>query len=190
MGVHLDDAAQEKLCLFYSELVKWNRRINLVSRNEPDWVRVHFLDSLAPVALGLLAGRERIIDLGAGAGFPGIPLKVACPEVMLGLAEASGRKCAWLRHIIRTLGLEGTKVLEGRFDSLAEIAEKYVFTLAVSRAAAKPVKVVQQAKPFLVQGGRLLIYTTRSLVKEGMGNIYPYRVPGSKVPSVIWEIAY
>jgi 16S rRNA (guanine527-N7)-methyltransferase len=190
MGVRLDEEAKEKFYLFYSELKRWNIRINLVSRNEPDWVRAHFLDSLAPLGLGIINGREKMIDLGSGAGFPGVPIKVARPGVFLGMAESSGRKCAWLRHLARSLELEGTQVLEGRFNNLAEEMGKPVYNLAVSRAATKPAKVVEQAGQFLIRDGRLLVYTTRDLVIGGRGKIHPYQVPGSKVPSVIWEVKY
>lgn len=190
LGVHLDETARERFYLYYCELERWNRRINLVSRNEPDWVRVHFLDSLAPLALGLTGVMERMVDLGAGAGFPGIPLKIARPATFLALAEASGRKCAWLRHLAHTLELGGTQVLEGRFDVLAKNGCEHGFSLAVSRAAARPDKIVRQAGKFLARDGRLLVYTTKDLVDEGRGRIHPYQVPGSKVPSVIWEVKY
>jgi 16S rRNA (guanine527-N7)-methyltransferase len=90
MGVQLDAKSRERLYLFYGELRKWNLSINLVSRIESDWVKVHFLDSLAPLGLGLISGSERIVDLGAGAGFPGVPIKVVCPGMALVLVEASG----------------------------------------------------------------------------------------------------
>ena len=190
MGMPLGGPAGDGFALFYQELKKWNTRINLVSRKKTDWVRVHFLDSLAPLGLGLIKGHENMIDLGAGAGFPGIPLKIVKPDLQLSLAEGSGKKCAWLRHIVRTLSLENTQVLEGRFDNIAEKLGKHGFNLAVSRAAAKPDQMACQAKDFLAHGGRLLVYTTRNLVAEDMGRVYPYQIPGSKVPSVIWEVAY
>jgi len=190
MGIHLDITALDRLYLFYRELTRWNRKVNLVSRSEPDWVSVHFLDSLAPLPMGLLKGNERVVDLGAGAGFPGIPLKVAAPGITLSLAEASGRKCAWMRHLIRTLDLGGVKVLEGRFDDLPGDAGEPGYDLAVSRAAARPVKMIRQAERFLTGGGRLLIYTTEGLVERDTGRIHPYRVPGSKKPSVVWEVTY
>lgn len=190
MGIQLDEAARERFYLYYRELSKWNRKINLVSRSEPDWVYTHFLDSLAPLALGLVRGQERVVDLGAGAGFPGVPLKIVSTGLLLGLAESSGRKCAWLRHLLRTLSLEGAQVHEGRFEDLAGNVCRKMFNLAVTRAAAKPEKMVNQAKEFLTREGRLLVYTTKDLVVDGKGKVYPYHVPGSKVPSVIWEVKY
>ena len=188
MGVVLDDQAMGRLFVYHSELEKWNKKINLVSRQQSDWVRVHFLDSLAPVGLGLVSGNERVVDLGAGAGFPGVPLKVARVGLKLGLAEASGKKCVWLNHLVRTLDIEDAEVMEGRFEELLEKGRSGQYDLVVSRAAAKPKGILKLASRFLASGGRTLIYTTRALVDEGVGKVHPYKVPGSKVPSVIWEV--
>jgi 16S rRNA (guanine527-N7)-methyltransferase len=138
--------------------------------------------------MGLVSGEERVIDLGAGAGFPGLPLKVARPGVMLGMAEGSGKKCAFLRHIVRTLDLDSAQVLEGRFENLLEKGWKNHFDIAVSRAAAKPSRIVAGSLSFLNERGRVLIYTTPDLTEQNMGKLHPYRVPGSKVQWCIWEV--
>ena len=188
MGIQLDERAKERLFIYYTELERWNRKVNLVSRRPHDWIRIHFLDSLAPLALGLLGKDGRVVDLGAGAGFPGMPLKIAREGISLCMAEASGKKCTWLKHLIRALDVSETQVLEGRFDELMDSRWAGCFDTAVSRAAAKPWKILDLARPFLAPGGRLLVYTTEALVEEGVGKVHPYRVPGSKVPSVIWEV--
>jgi 16S rRNA (guanine527-N7)-methyltransferase len=188
MGITLTEEAVSRLFIYHSELEKWNKKINLVSRQQSDWVRVHFLDSLAPIGLGLVSGSERVVDLGAGAGFPGVPLKVARVGLKLGLAEASEKKCVWLNHLVRTLGIEDAEVLGGRFEELLEKERSGQYDLVVSRAAAKPKGILKLASRFLAPGGRTLIYTTRALVDEGVGKVHPYKVPGSKVPSVIWEV--
>jgi 16S rRNA (guanine527-N7)-methyltransferase len=119
-----------------------------------------------------------------------VPLKIAREGLFLGMAEASGKKCAWLKHLTRVLEIEEAQVLEGRFEDLIDNGWAGGFDIAVSRAAAKPWKILDLARPFLVPGGRVLVYTTEALVKEGLGRIHPYRVPGSKVPSVIWEVGF
>jgi len=115
---------------------------------------------------------------------------VASPGLFLGMAESSGRKCAWLKHLVRILGLEEAEVLEGRFESLVKQGWGASFDLAVSRAAAKPAKVLEQAGNFLATGGRLLVYTTEDLVQKGTGKVHAYRVHGSRIPSVIWEVKF
>ncbi len=188
MGVQLDEQALDRLFIYYTELERWNRKVNLVSRQQHDWIRIHFLDSLAPLGLGLVGEADRVVDLGAGAGFPGVPLKIAREGLFLGMAEASGKKCAWLKHLTRVLEIEEAQVLEGRFEDLADNGWAGGFDVAVSRAAAKPWKILDLARPFLGPGGRVLVYTTEALVKKGVGKVHPYKVPGSKVPSVIWEV--
>jgi 16S rRNA (guanine527-N7)-methyltransferase len=189
MGIGLAGETLDRLFIYYTELQRWNRKVNLVSRQRHDWIRIHFLDSLAPLGLGLLEEGCSIVDLGAGAGFPGVPLKVAGKGFFLGLAEASSKKCAWLRHLTRELEIsEDTQVLEGRFEDLVSSGWAGRFDVAVSRAAAKPHKILDLARPFLAPGGRTLIYTTKALIKEGVGKVHPYKVSGSKVPSVIWEV--
>jgi 16S rRNA (guanine527-N7)-methyltransferase len=188
MGVELDEQALDRLFIYYTELERWNRKVNLVSRQQHDWIRIHFLDSFAPLGLGLVGEADRVVDLGAGAGFPGVPLKIAREGLFLGMAEASGKKCAWLKHLTRVLEIEEAQVLEGRFEDLVDNGWAGGFDIAVSRAAAKPHKILDLARPFLSPGGRTLIYTTEALVKKGVGKVHPYKVPGSKVPSVIWEV--
>ena len=188
LKVPLNDVAAVNLYLYYRELERWNRRVNLVSRKQADWVRIHFLDSLVPVGMGLLKGAERIIDLGAGAGFPGLPLRIVLPGTSLTMAESSGKKSAFLRHVSRTLGLERADVAEGRFGELLGRGLSGEFDVAVSRAAAKPRKILEAATPFLAEGGRVLVYTSVHLAMEGPGTIHHYRLPGSDVPSVIWEV--
>jgi 16S rRNA (guanine527-N7)-methyltransferase len=189
MGVSLERAQAVSLYRYYEELWRWNRRINLVSRKQPDWLRVHFTDSLAAVSLGLVGGSERVVDLGAGAGFPGLVLKVACPDIFLAMAEASGKKCAFLKHIARRLELSQAEVLQGRFEDTLAGGWADSFDLVVSRAAAKPGDLLVAARPFLKKGGRVLAYTTEALVEPGVGKVHPYAVPGSEVPSIIWEVA-
>jgi len=188
MGIQVSDEALARLFVYYTELERWNRKLNLVSRRPHDWIPIHFLDSLALLGLDLLGEGGRMVDLGAGAGFPGIPLKIAREGLSLCMAEASGKKCTWLKHLTRVLELKETQVLEGRFEELADSGWAGCFDTVVSRAAAKPWKILELARPFLAPGGRVLIYTTEALVEEGVGKIHPYKVPGSKVPSVIWEV--
>jgi len=188
MGVQLDEQALDRLFIYYTELERWNRKVNLVSRQQHDWIRIHFLDSLAPLGLGLVGEADRVVDLGAGAGFPGVPLKIAREGLFLSMAEASGKKCAWLKHLTRVLEIEEAQVLEGRFEDHVDNGWAGGFDVAVSRAAAKPWKILDLARPFLVPGGRMLVYTTEALVEKGLGKVHPYKVPGSRIPSVIWEV--
>jgi len=187
LGVELDSTQLQQFAVYYRELEKWNRNINLVSRKRHDWTRVHFLDSLVPLGMDLVEGSERVVDLGAGAGFPGLVLKIGSPGLEVYLVEASGKKCTFLRHIIRTLKIMGAQVLEGRFK---EVSDGWAgeFDLAVSRASAKPHLILESAEPLLKEGGRTLVYTTEDLIDKTMGEAHTYRISGSPREWVIWEV--
>ncbi len=188
LGIVLDSTQLQQFAAYNRELERWNRNINLVSRKKHDWIRIHFLDSLVPLGMGLLDGFETVVDLGAGAGFPGLVLKIGSPGLEVYLVEASGKKCTFLRHIIRTLEITGAQVLEGRFEEFA-VGRAGEFDLAVSRASAKPRLILEAAGPLLKEGGRTLIYTTEDLIDKTMGEAHPYRIPGSPREWVIWEVS-
>src|SRR5207248_10422409 len=110
--------------LYREELLRWNRRVNLTSVTDPAAVEVrHFVDSLSClVALrDLLAEKPaaRLVDVGSGAGFPGLPLKLAVPGLRLTLLDSVGKKTAFLEHVVARLGLRDVTVLTGRAEELA-----------------------------------------------------------------------
>ena len=174
---------------YYSELARWNRHINLVSRRDQDWVGTHFLDSMVPLGMGLVSGQELTLDLGSGAGFPGIPMRIARPGLRLFLVEASAGKCVFLRHVVRSLGLNDVEILQGRSRVFQEQGLfKGKMDLVLTRAAARPAKALAWAFPFLREGGRVLVYTVEGLIDKGVGNIHPYNGPGVHEDRVIWEV--
>jgi len=187
--IDLNLSALDLFYRYYTELVRWNRRVNLVSRRQHDWIGTHFLDSLAPLGMGLISGQEKALDLGSGAGFPGLPLRIASPGLQVFLAEASARKCAFLRHIVHLLELDDVKILEGRSEAFQEqAAGERQMDLVLTRAAARPKKVLAWALPFLGTEGRVLVYTSKDLVEDGVGNVYPYHGSDGRGDRVIWEV--
>ncbi len=134
LGFPLSDEELRKFDVYLSELLKWNAKVNLTAITGPDEVVVkHFLDSLALLGIlqggengpvwacehrGNAVGRFTACDIGSGAGFPGLALKIVLPEMDIALIEPARRKAAFLRHIIRTLGLKGAAVLEARVEEL------------------------------------------------------------------------
>jgi 16S rRNA (guanine527-N7)-methyltransferase len=121
-GLELDigDEQVSLLVRYCMELLKWNARINLVARNTTlrDLVDRHFLDSLTlvPLLREAVPPRGPLLDVGSGAGFPGLVVKTACPELTVHLLEPRQRRAAFLRHVIRLLDLENAAVLEQRTD--------------------------------------------------------------------------
>ncbi|MFC1812967.1 16S rRNA (guanine(527)-N(7))-methyltransferase RsmG [Thermodesulfobacteriota bacterium] len=108
------------------ELVKWNRKINLTAIADPLEIAVkHFLDSIAPA--GLIPPDGTMLDVGSGGGFPGIPLKILFPSLTVTLIDASRKKINFLKHLIRTLKLEGIQALHVRAEDLADVNSKIPF---------------------------------------------------------------
>ena len=197
-GVRLTDDHVEKLRRYYALLVEWSPRVNLLgSVDEDTVVKRHFVES---IALGA-ALRERevlrptsaVLDLGSGAGLPGIPLKIVWPEIALTLMDATAKKTAFLSACVETLGLMGTAVETGRAEDLAHderLRER--FDLVLARAVAPLPTLVELGLPFLRVGGRLIATkgsradaevaaAGRALeVLGGKAFVVPFAVPGPK----------
>src|SRR5689334_7735246 len=120
-GINLTPEQQALFERYEKELLDWNKRVNLTAITEPLAVEMrHFLDSLSVVKQGEIRPNSRVIDVGAGAGFPGIPLKIICPQIQLTLLEATGKKTTYLEHMVNVLGLTGTKVVNARAEDAGQ----------------------------------------------------------------------
>lgn len=136
MGLSLSDSQVEKFVLYLAELKEWNQKINLTAlKTDQEIISKHFIDSLTP--LPLIPPHSHILDVGSGAGFPGIPLKIANPGFSITLVEAREKKTFFLRHIIRTLGLQGIRAEPLHLDpGMAQGPEFHgKFDVVISRAA-------------------------------------------------------
>ena len=152
-GIRLDESALIAFDLFLGELQKWNRKINLTAiRTERDVVIKHFLDSLS--LYPCLPKTGALVDLGSGAGFPGIPLKIIQPSYDVTLIDSVLKKVDFQRHICRTLGLKGITAIHGRLQD-REIVDRLeeTFDVALSRALADPRTFLDLSYPFLKKGG-------------------------------------
>lgn len=159
---------KEQLLVYLRELLKWNERINLTSlRREEEIIAKHFLGSLAFLrAFEPVPGLE-VADLGAGAGFPGVPIKIYRPEICLTLIEASQKKAAFLKHIGRILGLEGVRYEAQRSEVLIREGN-YLgsFDLILCRALGKLGTVISFSLPLLKAGGRLVVQKGEEVEEE------------------------
>lgn len=135
LGLTLSDDRMRRFAAYLAELKRWNAAYNLTGiRNDKDIVVKHFLDSLlylGPVPQGIV----RIADIGSGAGFPGIPMKIIRPEIGMYLIEPSGKKAAFLRHITRQLKMDKIEVIEKRVEAITIPADlKAPVDIALTRA--------------------------------------------------------
>ncbi len=162
LGIELNARQVQQFELYYRELIEWNKKCNLTAITDYSEVQVkHFLDSLT-ITLALPKGKvERpdfnIIDIGTGAGFPGVPLKILFPQPRLVLIESTAKKTAFLHHIIHRLELANVEVLNNRAEELAHWPSyREHFALAVSRAVAVLPTLVELTLPLCHIGGRFV----------------------------------
>ena len=162
LGIEFNARQVKQFELYYRELIEWNRNINLTAITDYSSVQVkHFLDSLT-ITLALSqeeVGRPdfNIIDIGTGAGFPGLPLKILFPQPRLVLIEPTAKKTAFLHHIIRKLELENVEVLNSRAEEAAHLPlYREQFSLVLSRAVALLPTLVELTLPFCRIGGRFV----------------------------------
>jgi len=157
LGIHLSDIQLAQFDIYQQEILKWNAKTNLISEKSAQEIASrHFLDSLT--ALQFIDNQgARIIDIGSGAGFPGIPLKIACPDLQLYLLESNRKKVSFLKHIIRLLSLTETVVLHERAENLMKNKKwKDFFDIVISRAAFKLPEYLSLGAFFLVSQGKLI----------------------------------
>ncbi|MDX1437983.1 MAG: 16S rRNA (guanine(527)-N(7))-methyltransferase RsmG [Anaerolineales bacterium] len=158
LGIDLSPSQREAFACYQDELIHWNARHNLTAIRSPEEIRIkHFLDSLSCLLVMLGTPMGAVIDVGSGAGFPGIPLKVLCPSIKLVLVESIGKKADFLRHMVRELNLEGVEVCQDRAENLAkQPAHREQYDWAVARAVARTPALMEYLLPFVRVGGSAL----------------------------------
>ena len=154
LGLTLTERQKQTLCDFGEAVVRQNQVMNLTAITEADQVaKLHLLDSLTVLTAAELAGRK-LIDVGCGAGFPGVPLAIACPEAKITLLDSLGKRVHWLEEILPTLGVEAECVTARAEEFVSDRRESYDF--ATSRAVARLNILLELTAPYVKVGGMVI----------------------------------
>ena len=188
LGYPLSPTQLAQFETFRTELQSGNERVNLTSIKEPAEVEtLHFLDSLTVLLAFDLPQPEAtaplILDVGSGAGFPGIPLKIVLPEAHISMLEATGKKVSFMKHVITTMELSGIEALQGRAEDLAQTpALRESFPFVVSRAVAPLVTLAELCLPFCSIGGRFIAMKKGDIASEMAAARDAIRILGGAPP--------
>jgi 16S rRNA (guanine527-N7)-methyltransferase len=184
-GIELTAAQLETFETYYRELVAWNARVNLTSIIERDQVIVkHFLDSLT-VARVLPADAKTLLDIGAGAGFPGLPLKIALPHLRVTLLEAVGKKVAFLDHAIAQMNLRDASAIHARAEDLArDLRHREKYDVVVARAVADLAVLLEYALPLARVGGVFIAQKGVAVEEEIARAVRALEVLGGRVRAI------
>jgi 16S rRNA (guanine527-N7)-methyltransferase len=186
-NVHLTGRQTIALITYERELLDWNQKFNLTAIRDVESIRTkHFLDSFSCVLAWKANPPFRLIDVGTGAGFPGIPLKIIYPTMELTLVESVGKKAMFCQHIVRVLGLESVNVIQARAESLGQKPdhrEKYDW--AVARAVANLNVLSEYLLPLVKVGGTVIAQKGESGPAEAQSAEKAMKVLGGKLKKVI-----
>ena len=183
LNINLNNNQIEQFVRYYEILVEWNKVMNLTGITEFDEVITkHFIDSLAIVKAFDMSGIRTIIDVGTGAGFPGIPLKIAFPELRVTLLDSLNKRIKFLDEVISDLNLDGIKTIHGRaedFSQKPEHREKY--DLCVSRAVANLAVLSEYCMPYVKVDGYFVPYKSDKIDDELEKSEKAIKVLGGKI---------
>jgi len=165
--------SESQLALFqtyYEELIDWNQRMNLTAIIEYDKVQInHFLDSLTVVLAWQPTANKpnpKVIDIGTGAGVPGIPLKIVFPQIRLALMDSTGKKLTFLNHLKQKLGLDDIEVINGRAEELAHQIYRESFDLVLARGLAPMPTLAELTIPFCKIAGKVVAHKKGDIAEE------------------------
>jgi 16S rRNA (guanine527-N7)-methyltransferase len=187
LGIHLSQTHLEAFEWYTSELLAWNKRFNLTAITDAQEVEIkHFLDSLTCLQVMGEISSSRVVDVGTGAGFPGLPLKIVCPSMRLTLVESIGKKTDFCQHVIDELGLEGVEVVHARSERVGHLVEhRQGYDWAVARAVAAMPVLVEYLLPLLKLNGQAVLQKGDTAPAEAHAAEEAIRILGGRMNQLI-----
>lgn len=187
IGKKLNESQINSFRMYERELMDWNEKINLTAiRDNIQIRRKHFLDSLTCLQVFTDHKPARLIDIGSGAGFPGIPLKIILPEMKLTLVESIGKKVRFCQHVVEQLELENVNVIQGRAEELGQSRDhRERYDWAVARAVAGLPILVEYLLPFVRLGGGVIAQKGENAPAEAQQSQHAIHVLGGNLRQII-----
>ena len=183
LSISLNEKQVEQFIKFYELLVEWNKVMNLTGITEyNEVVEKHFVDSLSIVKAVDIANVDSVIDIGTGAGFPGIPLKIAFPHLKITLLDSLNKRIKFLNAVIEELGLEDISTIHGRAEDFAkQDAYREKYDLCVSRAVANLSTLSEYCLPYVKINGMFVPYKSGDIEEELNNSKKAVQILGGKI---------
>ncbi len=187
LGIQLTEKQKQQFDKFYELLVEWNKVMNLTGITEYEEVNEkHFVDSVALVKAVSLNKKQNLIDVGTGAGFPGIPLKIVFPHLKVTLLDSLNKRIKFLDTVIEELGLEHIETIHGRAEDFAKQADyREQYDICVSRAVANLATLSEYCIPYVKIGGLFIPYKSGEIEEELSHSEKAITILGGKLDQVI-----
>lgn len=183
IGVNLSEQQIQQFLTYYEMLVEWNEVMNLTAITEYDEVmKKHFVDSVSLIKAYDVTKDATVIDVGTGAGFPGLALKIAYPNLKVTLLDSLNKRIQFLDEVIEKLGLSGVETIHGRAEDFAKTGKlRETYDLCVSRAVANLSILSEYCLPFVKVGGQFISYKSEKITEEMTAAENAIRILGGKV---------
>jgi len=183
LGITLTDDQIQQFITYYEMLVEWNEVMNLTAITEYEEVmKKHFIDSISLIKAYDVSKSATVIDVGTGAGFPGLALKIAYPNLKVTLLDSLNKRINFLNAVIDKLELKGVEAIHGRAEDFAKAGKlREKFDLCVSRAVANLSTLSEYCLPFVKVGGQFISYKSEKIVEEKAAAENAIKILGGKV---------
>lgn len=185
LGIALTDKMKSQLAAYHRLLLHHNARMDLTNVPEGEMSLRHYADSLLVLQHGLIPEGATIIDVGTGAGFPGLPLGIARPDCSISLLESKQKRCDFLEAVVSELGLKNVQILRGRAEDYAIPPHREAYELAVARAVAPLNLLLEYLLPYVAVGGKALCWKGPAVYEEQEAGQRAAKLLGGQLGEVI-----